>query len=239
LTFNAILNTTISVSGRNCCSNLRGFQTHHAIPSFMSTNNRKGCVIGITGGIACGKSEVGRILEEMNFTVLDADLVAHSLMSEGSPVYKGIVEHFGTEILSDSGEILRPILAKTVFGNAEKRALLNRLVHPEVRDQLDRWIKDQRSADRRAAVLLPLLFESGMQNLDWNGIVCVSADRTHVLARLKERGLNMEEAKQRINSQMPLAEKERLADHVLPNNGTRRELELAVRETVNAFMGER
>lgn len=203
----------------------------------MSNNNRNGFVIGITGGIACGKSEVGRILENMGFAILDTDVLAHGLMRKGSPVHQEIVARFGEHILSDDGEIFRPVLGKIVFDDLEKRALLNRLVHPAVRSELDQWIGERRSGGQRAAGLVPLLFESAMQDLDWDATICVSSREPLVVQRLEERGLDSTEARQRINAQMPLADKEALADAVIRNNGTRRELELAVRETVEAMMG--
>lgn len=206
---------------------------------FMSDSNLKVIVLGITGGIACGKSEVGRILEEMGFMVCDADRVAHALMDKGSTVFHEVVNRFGEQILTENGDISRPVLGKIVFEDSKKRVLLNGLVHPAVRRELVKWMNEMRVEGKSSAVLLPLLFESGMQQLDWDAVVCVSSPENDVFQRLEKRGLRQEEAEQRVSSQMPLAEKERLADHVLPNVGTLGELKLAVRNTVNAIMLER
>lgn len=205
----------------------------------MSDLKPKAKILGITGGIACGKSEVGRILEEMNFKVCDADRVAHALMGKGTAVYRKVVDLFGEQILSQEGEISRPILGKIVFENSHGLKQLNALVHPAVRCALAEWVAKMRAEEKSAAVLLPLLFESGMQDVDWDAVVCVSCPENKVFQRLEERGLSHKEAEQRVRSQMPLAEKERLADYVIPNIGTLEELKVAVRKTVNAIMLER
>ena len=193
----------------------------------------KSFVFGITGGIACGKSEVGKILEKMGFAVCDADRVAHRLMGKGTPVYQQVVDHFGMHILLGNGEISRPILGSIVFGNPAERKALDGLVHPAVEKELQSWMAEKRSANRDAAVLLPLLFESGMESLGWDGIVCVSSSAEKVLQRLEKRGLKRGEAEQRVASQMPLEEKERRADWVVPNVGTLEDLEQSVQEIVN------
>lgn len=203
----------------------------------MPDNKRKAIVVAVTGGIACGKSEVGRILGRMGFAVCDADRVAHDLMGKETPVFQQVVSHFGSQILSDDGEIARPILGKIVFENPKQREILNGLVHPAVRESLAEWIGKIRTKGRCATVLVPLLFESGMQQLDWDAVICVSSREKEVFQRLKNRGLNHEEAMKRIHSQMPLAEKEKLADYVVPNVGTLDELEWATRKTVQAIVG--
>jgi len=194
---------------------------------------RKSLVLGITGGIACGKSEAGRILGKMGFSVCDADRVAHRLMERGMPVYRQVVGFFGTRILSGDGEISRPILGSIVFGNPARRKVLDGLVHPAVEVELRSWIAGRREREQDAAVLLPLLFESGMESLDWDAIVCVSSGAEEVFRRLGKRGLDRGEAKLRIASQMPLEEKERRADWVVPNVGTLEELGRSMQEIVN------
>lgn len=204
---------------------------------FMSDNKCKAIVVAVTGGIACGKSEVGRILGRMGFAVCDADRVAHDLMGKETSIFQQVVRHFGSQILSEDGEIVRPILGKIVFENPKKRELLNGLVHPAVREALEEWIGKMRAKGQCAAVLVPLLFESGMQQLDWDAVICVSSWEKDVFQRLKNRGLNHEESIKRIHSQMPMAEKETRADHVVPNLGTLDELEWATRKTVQAISG--
>lgn len=205
----------------------------------MSDNKRNAVVIGITGGIACGKSEVGNILERMGYGVCDADRVAHALMVKGSAVFKNVVECFGDGIVSENGDLSRPALAKIVFEDQERREQLNQLVHPEVRRALMRWIAERRARSEHAAVQIPLLFESGMDDLDFDGIICVSSTEDLVRERLGNRGVMVEEAANRIRSQMPLAEKERLADCVIRNVGSLQELEQATRRALESLLVER
>ncbi len=205
----------------------------------MSQPDGNSIVIGLTGGIACGKSEVGTILERMGFSVCDADRVAHELMTVGQPVYQQVVDYFGKYILTEQGEISRPALAAIVFENPEQREVLNRIVHPVIKKYLLERITQYRSDGKNAAVLIPLLYESGMQDLGWDSVVCVSSNQDAVFQRLENRGLNKVEAKQRIGSQMPLAEKESLADYVVSNTGTLVELKLAVHNVVKAIAGGR
>ncbi|MEI6892854.1 MAG: dephospho-CoA kinase [Pontiella sp.] len=205
----------------------------------MSGLKRNAIVIGVTGGIACGKSEVGRILEKMAFSVCDADRVAHALLEKGSVVFGKVVEHFGEQILTEEGEISRPVLGKIVFEDSQQLKQLNALMHPAVRAVLSQWIEHMRGEGKSLAILLPLLFESGMQDLEWDAVICVSSSENEVFQRLEKRGLRPEEAEQRVRSQMPLAEKESRADHVLPNRGTLAELKLVVRKTVDTIMQER
>jgi dephospho-CoA kinase len=205
----------------------------------MSDIRRNAIVIGITGGIACGKSEVGRILGDMGFAVCDADRIAHGLMRKGMPVFLQVAKHFGTRILADDGEIARPILGEIVFEDSMQREKLNALVHPAVREALSDWISEKRSAGTNAAVLVPLLFETGMDSLDWDAVLCVSSSEEQVFQRLEKRGLDRAGAEQRIRSQMPLAEKEKQADWVVPNLGTLNELEAAVRQAVEQTAGRK
>ena len=205
----------------------------------MSDLNRNAIVVGVTGGIACGKSEVGRILEKMGFSLCDADKVAHDLMTPGMAAYEAVLKHFGADILQENGEISRPVLGRIVFEDPEQRTVLNSLVHPVIRNELAQWISDKRSKQQNAAVQIPLLYESGMESLDWDAVVCVSSSEELMLERLKGRGLSHDEALQRIASQLPVVEKEKRADAVIHNQGTLEELEQATRQAVIALSVER
>lgn len=205
----------------------------------MSGTQRNAIVIGLTGGIACGKSEVGRILEKMGFEVCDADRVAHDLMISGTSVYQRIVAYFGDQVLAESGEISREKLGRIVFENPAQLSRLNRLVHPAVRQVLEQWILMRRENGENAAVQIPLLFESGMNDLDWDGIVCVSSPEIQAIERLEKRGISEPEARMRIASQMELSKKEQLSDRVIHNLGTLQELETATRLAVESLLAER
>jgi len=173
-------------------------------------------ILAVTGGIACGKTEAGRILFEEGFSVLDTDCLAHDLMKAGMPVFKGVVEQFGKSILNPAGEIDRAKLGAVVFDHSAAREALNGIVHPSVITVAEEW-KSKQVGD--AAVLVPLLFEAGWTK-GWDAVLCVVSKEETVFQRLKNRGLSEDEARKRIAAQMPLAEKEAKADFVLKNNET-------------------
>lgn len=176
-------------------------------------------ILALTGGIACGKSEVGRILSDERFSVLDTDAVAHELMRAGAPVFETVVERFGKLILGPDGEINRAQLGQIIFDDPAAREVLNGLVHPAVIQTTDEWIAAQCAAGREAAVLVPLLFEAGWTR-GWDAVVCVIADEEVVFQRLEKRGLSEEEACKRVAAQMPLVEKKDRSDFYIENNGS-------------------
>jgi len=185
-------------------------------------------VLGITGGIACGKSEVGRILERRGFAVCDADRLAHAAIAPGGEAQAAVARRFGSGILGADGAVDRSALARRVFGDPRALADLNAIVHPAARRALDRWLAAL-PPDRDAAALVPLLFEAGWTD-GWTAVICVAADPARVRERLARRGWTEEESRRRIAAQWPLEEKMRRADHVIRNDGTLAELESAVAE---------
>ncbi|WHX99578.1 dephospho-CoA kinase [Neobacillus sp. DY30] len=188
-------------------------------------------VIGLTGGIASGKSTVSNMLKEMNITVIDADVEARLAVEKGEPAYQRIVAEFGDDILLDTEEIDRVKLGSIIFHNAEKRQLLNSIVHPEVRKRMNDQVEAARGCGEQVIVLdIPLLFESKLTHMVEKTIL-VYVDRDIQLARLMERNnLSLGEAEARVKSQMPLADKVALADAVINNNG-------AVAETKEQLIG--
>ncbi|PHF04655.1 dephospho-CoA kinase [Bacillus pseudomycoides] len=178
-------------------------------------------VIGLTGGIASGKSTVSQMFRELQIPVIDADIIAREVVEQGKEAYKEIVDVFGEEILQADGELDRPKLGSIVFHNEEKRLCLNKIVHPAVRKEMnvqkDMYIKE----GVQAVVLdIPLLFESKLTALV-DRIVVVAVSPSMQLERLMKRnGFTEEDAKARIDSQMPLAEKATLANKVIYNDGT-------------------
>jgi dephospho-CoA kinase len=201
-------------------------------------NSARAIILGVTGGIACGKTEVGRILSAEGFKVLDSDFLAHELMGKGRPVYEQVVEHFGEEILSASGEIDRVQLGKRVFADSQERVALNRLVHPAVIKGAQAWIGACREAQEDAVVLVPLLFESGWTK-GWDAIICVTAPEEQIFKRLENRGFSKEEAIKRIESQMSLIEKATLSDFVIENGGTLESLRRQVCDLVEVIRCEK
>ena len=178
-------------------------------------------VIGVTGGIASGKSTISTMIKELGFTVVDADLAARAVVEPGEPAYNEVVATFGKEILHEDGFINRGLLGKIIFHDQEKRLQLNAIVHPAIRTYTQRQ-KEEAFARGENVVFMdvPLLFEGKLTNtVDVSLLVYVDAEIQ--LQRLMERnGLSEEEALARIHSQMPLAEKRALADEIINNNGT-------------------
>ncbi|AZU63582.1 dephospho-CoA kinase [Neobacillus mesonae] len=187
-------------------------------------------IVGLTGGIASGKSTVSNMLKEMKITVIDADVEARLAVQNGEPAYIKIVAEFGREILLPNGEIDRPKLGSIIFHQEEKRQLLNQIVHPEVRRQMNEKIDQAKNANEEVIVLdIPLLFESKLTFMVEKTIL-VYVDEETQLKRLMERNnLSPADAKARIDSQMPLSEKVSLADAIIDNNGT-------IEETKNQLM---
>ncbi|MGD6802532.1 dephospho-CoA kinase [Rossellomorea vietnamensis] len=178
-------------------------------------------IIGLTGGIASGKSTVSSLLAQKGFTVVDADLAARKVVEPGEPAYLKIVETFGQDILNKEGTLDRAALGSIIFHNEERRKELNGIVHPAVRAEMLAE-KEKAFEDGKQTVVMdiPLLFES---NLTWmvEKTVVVYVDRDTQLSRLMLRnGLTEEEAEARVNSQMSLDEKRNLADAILDNRGT-------------------
>ena len=176
--------------------------------------------IAITGGIACGKSLAGKVIEENGVPVRDADDIAHELMRPGHPVYESVVEEFGRRILGNDGEIDRSVLGSLVFTDPSRRERLNDLVHPHVRSVWTEWLEEkEQDSHRAAAVIVPLLYEREMES-GWDAIICVSTPQAEQIKRLKARGLSREDAEVRIAAQMDVRHKMELADVVIFNGGS-------------------
>ena len=179
-----------------------------------------GCLIGITGGIACGKSEVGRIWSDAGVVVRDADAMAHEAIAPGGPAHDEVVARFGRDILREDGEVNRAALGERVFAHPAEREALNAIVHPHVRKAWRRWAREMREENRVAAIIIPLLFEVGAES-DVDTVLCVAASEDRVLERMARRGLTEDQARRRLAAQWPLAEKMRRADYNIENNDTK------------------
>lgn len=177
-------------------------------------------VIGLTGGIASGKSTVSIMFKEMNIPVVDADVEARLAVMKGEAAYFQIIDTFGKDILLD-GEIDRQELGSIIFHQEEKRKLLNEIVHPEVRKRMMEQVEKAQQTGEEVIVLdIPLLFESKLTYMVEKTIL-VYVDYDIQLERLMKRNsLSIDDAKARIQSQMPLNEKIKLADAVINNNGS-------------------
>ncbi|MGN7297615.1 dephospho-CoA kinase [Ferdinandcohnia sp. SAFN-114] len=177
--------------------------------------------IGLTGGIASGKSTVSQMFKEAGIVVIDADVIARKVVEVGEEAYEQIVQSFGKDILLPDETIDRQKLGSIVFFNEDKRLLLNSIVHPAVRKQMLKEKEEHLSNGEETVILdIPLLFESKLTALV-DRTLLVYVDYETQLARLMNRNnLSMGEAEARIQSQMPLKDKIQLADAVIDNNGT-------------------
>jgi dephospho-CoA kinase len=184
-------------------------------------------VIGVTGGIASGKSTVARIICHLGGKIIDADVIAKRIMRKGSRAFDEVVSCFGTGILNDRGGIDRKKLASIVFKDKELLRKLNEITHKYVANSVYRKLAKLMAQGRTDFVVLdvPIPVEKGFLDVV-DEVWVVTADKEVRIKRIMERGnLSREEAIDRINSQLGEEEYKRLADVVIENNGTREELE--------------
>jgi dephospho-CoA kinase len=178
-------------------------------------------VVGLTGGIATGKSTVAQMFKRCGAVIIDADQLARDVVQPGKPAWRDIVNTFGDGVLNRNGSINRSALGAIVFHNRRKLRRLERIIHPRVAREQERMVRRIARRSPRALVVyeVPLLFESGAHKRV-DKIIVVGADRDTQIARLKQRDrMTRTEALRRIKAQMPLAEKVRRADVVI--DGTR------------------
>lgn len=186
-------------------------------------------IIGITGGIATGKSTVSNWLKQKKYPVICADQIAHEVVKPERKAYKEIVKTFGTEVLKKNKTLNRSKLAKIVFSNPKLKRRLESVVHPQVHKTMLNLIKKHQKRGKRFIFLdIPLLFEKKREKL-CDQVICVSAPKSAQIERLiKNKGMTRRHALDRICSQMPLREKEKKSDMVIKNNGTKRDLKRLV-----------
>jgi dephospho-CoA kinase len=177
-------------------------------------------VIGLTGGIASGKSSVAIILEKCGAVVVDADQLAREVVSPGEPAYQAIVEAFGSTVVRPDGTLNRTALGRIVFADAAARNVLEKITHPRIAERAALRIEDERSRGTRVLFyMVPLLIEAGLTSLV-DEIWLVSVDNNVQIDRLMKRDdISREEALRKIASQMPLREKAAFADVIIDNNG--------------------
>ncbi len=179
-------------------------------------------IIGLTGGIASGKSTVSQKLADLGAVIIDGDKIAHKIMEPGWPTYEEIVKEFGNDILNPDLTIDRARLGAIVFEDPARMRALNRIVRPYIYEAIDKEIETKRLAHPKAVLVLdiPLLFEARL-DLIADQVWVVWVDRETQISRLMGRNsLTREDAIRRIDSQMPLDEKARRAHLVIDNNGS-------------------
>lgn len=183
--------------------------------------------LGLTGGIATGKTTAANFLKGLGAKIIDADKIAHKIMGAEGPAYSDIVQFFGNNILDDDGSINRKKLGEIVFNNSELRQKLEKITHPiilrEIKSQL------QETADYNTVLVAPLLFEVGIDNLV-DQVWVIHCSRETQIKRLKNRdNLTREAVKVRINAQMSLDKKIEKADLAIENEGSIKDLERKLR----------
>ncbi len=191
-------------------------------------------VIGLTGGMASGKSLVAGILRDLGAHVIDADAIAREVVAPGGEALKEIVEAFGPAVLQADGTLDRKALAERIFNEPQARARLNAITHPRVRRRIVEEIAAVRTARPGVIIVvdIPLLLDAAPRDAyPLDGIVVVAVEEAAQRARLMARdGLTQDAARQRLRSQRPLREKIPLADWVIDNSGppeaTRRQVEV-------------
>ena len=187
--------------------------------------------IGLTGGVASGKSTVASLLVAAGAVLIDADALAREVVAKGTPGLDAVVEEFGTGLLTADGELDRPRMGELVFNDAEARKRLEAIVHPLV---FQRIVELEESAHQGALVVhdIPLLAESGRADT-FDAVVVVDAPRDLQVARmLRDRGWTRADAESRIAAQATREERLAIATHVIDNSGSLEQLEARVAEVV-------
>ncbi|KRG11511.1 dephospho-CoA kinase [Lederbergia galactosidilytica] len=177
-------------------------------------------MVGLTGGIASGKSTVSQMFKERGFAIIDADVAARKVVEPDQSAYQEIVQVFGEAILLPNQMLDRAKLGAIIFSDETKRQKLNSIVHPAVRKQMEIWKNEALAAGSQTVIYdIPLLFESRLTNLVEKTIVVFVEEQVQLERLMERNGLSESEALARITSQMPLSEKVKMADAVIDNNG--------------------
>ena len=194
-------------------------------------------LVGLTGGVATGKSTVAKMFKQCGAAVINADLLARQVVEPGKPAWRAIVKLFGRTVLNQDRSLDRQTLGSIVFHDPKKRRQLERIIHPRVAREQQRLVHRIVKRKPRAVVIyeVPLLFEAGVDKRV-DKIIVVTVDRNTQIARLSKRnGLSRAEALRRIRSQMPLAKKIQQADHVLNGALSRPSLRKQVGQLFNSL----
>lgn len=198
-------------------------------------NQQVGYVLGLTGGIATGKSTAAAVFSRHQIPMIDGDIIAREVVQPQTPGLAAIVQEFGEEILQEDGSLDRVALAKIIFDSTEQRQKLDRLLDPFIRQAITEQIKQQKANYPLVVVDIPLLFE-GHYEQEMDAVAVVYLPEEIQLQRLMKRNqLTPDEAKKRIQSQMPIEEKKKLADIVFDNSGSKDELTCQIERWLSDF----
>lgn len=184
-------------------------------------------LIGLTGGIGSGKSEVSALLTRRGAIVIDADLIVRELQQPGQPAFIKIVEMFGSSVLATDGSLNRATIAAEVFKDKQALQKLNDLVHPLVREEMNLRVERHRNSDKVVVLDIPLLVENPRKGLD--GVLVIDLDSEIAVSRLVEqRKMSVDDARARVNAQSTREQRLAIANHVIDNSGDRVALERQV-----------
>jgi len=189
-------------------------------------------IVGLTGGVASGKTGTSQVLKEEGAYIIDADQIARELVQPQRPAWNELIRAFGKEILQEDGSIHRKKLAEKVFADPKQRKRLNQILHPRIKEEMGRRTKEIGQKDPEAIVVIdaPLLVELGDHH-EMDKLIVVTSTQTQQIERLKDRdGISPEAALKILSSQMPLGEKVKLADFVIGNEGSLEETKKRARE---------
>ena len=203
----------------------------------MSATGRRFLLVGLTGGVATGKSTVSAMFAALGCLIIDADRLAREVVEPGQPAHTQIVSAFSRGVLRPDGGIDRKALGAVVFADPAARARLESITHPAIRARVRARLAELTAAGFDGIVILdaPVMVESG-DSRDVDRLVVVTADEPAQVARQQARdGLGADDARRRIRSQMPLDEKARLADYLIDNSGELAATEARVREVRRAL----
>ncbi len=184
--------------------------------------------IGITGGIASGKSSVAKYLEDYkNLMILDADIYAQNILSPGTEISNSVIKHFGKDIIytnEDNKQVINRIsLAEKIFSNHKERMWLEKLIHPIVREKIEESLRDNIKKST-IVIVIPLLFEAKLMDLCSEIWVIDCSQEKQIKRLMKRNNLSKKQSIERINSQLPLSIKKNLADVIIDNNNKLKDL---------------
>jgi dephospho-CoA kinase len=201
--------------------------------------SRRFLLVGLTGGLATGKSTVSRVFQSLGCVVLDADVLAREVVEPGQPALAAIVREFGPEVLQPDGTLDRKRLGGIVFADPDRRRRLEAITHPAIRDRFLAHLAELEAQGFEGLVLwdAPVMIETGGHTA-MDRLVVVVTNAATQRARALGRDGDPADAERKIASQMPLAEKAALADHVIDNSGDRAATEARTREVHAALLAD-
>jgi dephospho-CoA kinase len=191
--------------------------------------------VGLTGGLASGKSYVGKVLAELGCHLIQSDELGHRVLSPGGAAYTAVLREFGPALAESDGTIDRRKLASEVFARPERLALLNSLVHPHVIQLEQELIAQAESADPDgiAVVEAAILIETGSYQRFQKLILAVCGDEEQIERAIRRDKMTREEAEARLRNQMPLSEKRKYADYIVDTSGAKTETAVRTRQIYN------